>query len=297
MYPAPFNYHRAASLEDALRVLDRFGEDAILLAGGQSLIPMMKLRMGEFPQILDIGRLKDLSYVEQRGSTLHIGALARHAQIASSDAAARFPILQDVAGGIADKQVRTMGTIGGGISIADASGCWPCGLRTVGATVVATSPAGSRQIAIGDFILDSYTTCLASNEIVTEIQIPLPDGATGGAYVAFKRSASAYPTVAAGVLLSMTGDTCGQGRIVLGGAGSTTINSADADAMLAGQVINDDILSRAAEAVVAESSPPPDARGSEAFKRAMLKSLVLEAGQRALARANGEHINKGHRYA
>ena len=121
MYPAPFNYHRAASLEDALRVLDRSGGDAILLAGGQSLIPMMKLRMGEFPQILDIGRLKDLSYVEQRGSTLHIGALARHAQIAASEAAAHFQILQDVAGGIADKQVRTMGTIGGGISIADAS--------------------------------------------------------------------------------------------------------------------------------------------------------------------------------
>ena len=157
--------------------------------------------------------------------------------------------------------------------------------------------AGSRQIAIGDFILDSYTTCLAANEIVTEIQIPLPDGNTGGAYVAFKRSASAYPTVAAGVLLSMNGDACSQGRIVLGGAGSTTINSAEADAMLSGQVINEDLLSRAADAVVAESSPPPDARGSESFKRAMLKSLVLEAGKRALARANGEQIKGGHRYA
>ena len=297
MYPAPFNYHRATSLEDALRVLDSSGGDAILLAGGQSLIPMMKLRMGEFPQILDIGRLKNLSHIEQRGNTLHIGALARHAQIAASDAASQFPILRDVAGGIADKQVRTMGTIGGGISIADASGCWPCGLRTVAAKIVATSPTGSREIAMEDFILDSYTTSLAANEIVTEIQIPLPEATAGSAYVAFKRSASAYPTVAAGVLLSMDGGTCRQATVVLGGAGSTAIYSTAADTILSGQVINDDSLSRAADAVVSESSPPPDARGSEAFKRAMLKSLVIEAGQRALARANGEQIKEGHRYA
>jgi carbon-monoxide dehydrogenase medium subunit len=297
MYPAPFNYHRAESLEDALRALDRSDGEAIVLAGGQSLIPMMKLRMGEFPQIVDIGRLKNLSYIEQRDNTLHIGALARHAQIAASDAAVQFPILGDVAGGIADSQVRTMGTIGGGISIADASGCWPCGLRAMGATVVATGPGGSRQIGIDDFILGSYTTCLETNEIVTEVQVPLPEGSAGGAYVAFKRSASAYPTVAVAVLLLMNGASCSRGRVVLGGAGSTSIHSAEADAMLAGQVIDDALLARVAEAVVAESSPPPDARGSEAFKRAMLKSLVVEAGQRALARARGEQVKGGHRYA
>jgi carbon-monoxide dehydrogenase medium subunit len=297
MYPAPFNYHRAESLEDALRVLDRSGGEAVLLAGGQSLIPMMKLRVGEYPQLVDIGRLKDLSHVEKRGDTLHIGALARHAQVAASDAAAQLPILRDVAAGIADRQVRTMGTIGGGISIADASGCWPCGLRTLGATVVAASPTGSRQIPIDAFILGSYTTCLEANEIVTEIQIPIPAANTGGAYVAFKRSAAAYPTVAAGVSLSMEGGNCTGGRIVLGGAGGTTINSAAADQMLSGQAVNDELLSQVADVVVAESSPPPDARGSEDFKRAMLKSLVVEAGQRALARANGEQVKGGHRYA
>jgi len=217
MYPAPFNYHRAESLEDALRALERSGGEAIVLAGGQSLIPMMKLRMGEFPQIVDIGRLKNLSYIEQRDNTLHIGALARHAQVAASEAASRINILTDVAGGIADRQVRTMGTIGGGISIADASGCWPCGLRTVGATVVATGPGGSRKIPIEDFIVSAYTTSLEPNEIVTEIQVPLPEGNAGSAYVAFKRSASAYPTVAVGILLSMNGDSCSHGRIVLGG--------------------------------------------------------------------------------
>jgi carbon-monoxide dehydrogenase medium subunit len=297
MYPAPFNYHRAESLEDALRALDRSDGEAIVLAGGQSLIPMMKLRMGEFPQIVDIGRLKNLSYIEERNNTLHIGALARHAQVAASDTVAKLPILRDVAGGIADRQVRTMGTIGGGISIADASGCWPCGLLTVGATVVATGPGGSRQIPIDDFIVSAYTTCLEPNEIVTEIQVPLPEGDAGSAYVAFKRSASAYPTVAVGILLSMNGDSCSRGRIVLGGAGGTSIHSTEADTMLEGQVIDENLLARAAEVVVAASSPPPDARGSEAFKRAMLKSLVVEAGQRALARARGEKIKGGHRYA
>jgi carbon-monoxide dehydrogenase medium subunit len=297
MYPAPFNYHRAQSLEDALRVLDRSDGEAVVLAGGQSLIPMMKLRVGDYPQLVDIGRLKNLSHIEQRGETLHIGALARHAQVAASDAAARFPILRDVAGGIADKQVRTMGTIGGGVSIADASGCWPCGLRTIGAQIVATGPSGSRQIPIAEFIQGAYTTSLATNEIVTEIQIPLPGANTGSAYVAFKRSAAAYPTVAAGVLLHMDGDHCTRGHVVLGGAGSTTIASPEADGMLSGQAVTEDLLGQVAETVVGASSPPPDARGSEAFKRAMLKSLVKEAGLRALARARGDQVNEGHRYA
>jgi carbon-monoxide dehydrogenase medium subunit len=202
-----------------------------------------------------------------------------------------------VAGGIAAMQERTMGSIGGGVSIADASGCWPCGLRTMGATIVATGPGGSRDIAIDDFILGSYTTCLEPSEMVTEVQIPLPQGGAGGAYVAFKRSATTYPTVAAGVLLQMNGDNCTRARIVLGGAGSTTIVSAEADALLTGKPINAGLLGQAADIVIADSEPPPDARGSEAFKRGMLKSLVVEAGARALARANGEQVKGGHRYA
>ncbi len=297
MYPAPFDYHRPDTLQDAVRILDQSEGQAIVLAGGQSLIPMMKMRMGEFPALIDIGRIKDLSYIEQRGDTLHIGAMARHGQIAVSDAAAQYPILRDVAGGIADKQVRTMGSIGGGISIADASGCWPCGLRAMGATIVATGPSGNRSIHVDDFILGSYTTSLEPNEITSEIQIPLPQGKAGGAYVAFKRSAGTYPTVSVAILLNLDGDACSKAQIVLGGAGSTTVVSHEANQLLMGKTINAELLERAADIVVAESEPPPDARGSEAFKRAMLKSLVVEAGQRALARANGEQVKGGHRYA
>jgi carbon-monoxide dehydrogenase medium subunit len=258
---------------------------------------MMKMRMGEFPRIVDIGRLKDLSSIERRGDTLHIGGLARHAQVAASEAAESFPILKDVAGGIADRQVRTMGTIGGGICIADASGCWPCGLRAMGATIVATGPGGSRTVSIDDFIIDSYTTVLQTDEILTEVQVPLPQGNHGGAYVAFKRSAGTYPTVSVAMVLELEGDQCRRARIALGGADSTTVVSGEAESMLVGNTVTDDLLAQAAETIVAVSNPPPDARGSEAFKRAMLKSLVVEAGHRCLARARGEQVKGGHRYA
>jgi carbon-monoxide dehydrogenase medium subunit len=297
LYPAAFDYHRPDTLQDAVQILDKSAGQAILLAGGQSLIPMMKLRMGEFPEIIDLGRVPGLAHIEQRGTTLHVGALARHAQVAASDAAAQFAVLGDVAGGIADKQVRTMGTIGGGLSIADASGCWPCGLRAMAATIVCTGPSGNRNVHIDDFVLASYTTCLEPNEIVTEIQIPLPQGTSGGAYIAFKRSASAYPTVGVAILLELDGDQCSKVRLVLNGAGSTTIVSDEAEAVLRSGPITEDSLNKAADIIIEASDPPPDARGSEVFKRAMLKSLVVEAGLRALARARQEEVKGGHRYA
>ncbi len=297
MYPAPFDYLRPETLQDAIRLLEQSGGRAVVLSGGQSLIPMMKMRIGEFPQLVDLGRIGNLSYIDRRGDTLHIGAMARHGQIAASEAATNFPLLKDVAGGIADRQVRSMGTIGGGISMADASGCWPCGLRAMGATIVATGPAGSRSIGVDDFVLGSYTTALEVNEIVSEIQVPIPQGCHGGAYIAFKRAAAAYPTVSAAVSLELDGAKCKRVRLVLGGADSTTVVCPEAEAVLAGREISEQLLTDAAKAIVAASSPPPDARGSEEFKRAMLRSLVVEAGLRALGRANGEQVKGGHRYA
>lgn len=297
MYPAPFAYHRPGSLDEALRLLAGYGGDAVALAGGQSLIPMMKLRVGDFRRVIDIGRLHGLSYIERRADTLHVGALARHAQIAASRVAREFPLLIDVAGGIADRQVRTMGTIGGGLAMADANACWPCGLRTAGASVVCTSPRGTRTLTVDELIVDSYATRLASDELITEVQIPMPAAGTGAAYVAYKRSAPAYPTVSVGVLLALDGDICRRARIVLGGAGSTTVVSLEAEAVLQGGVVDREQLEKAAAIVVDASNPPVDARGTETFKRAMLRSLVVESGLRALARARGEQVTGGHRYA
>ncbi len=297
MYPAPFNYHRPATLDDALGLLAKLRDDANVLAGGQSLIPMLKLRLGDTDEIIDIGRLPNLAHIEQRGDTLHIGALARHADIAASDIAGQIPLLQECAGGIADKQVRNMGTIGGGVSIADPSGDWPCALQTLGASVVCTSARGQRSVTVEDLILDSYTTSLAPDEIITEVQVPMPPANSGSAYVAFKRAAPCYPTATAGVLITMADGKCVQVRLAIGGAGSTPVRSAEAEAVLRDSDMSEDTLAQAADIIVSSSSPPPDARGSEEFKRAMLRSLVIEAAERSVARSRGASVTGGHRYA
>ena len=297
MYPAPFNYHRPASLEQAVALLAKFGTDAKLMAGGQSLIPMLKLRIGDMAELIDIGRLPDLLHIEQRGNTLHIGALATHGQIGGSELAGRIPALVEAAGGIADRQVRSMGTIAGGLCVADPSGDWPTALRLLDATITAVGSSGTRALPIADFILDAYTTALGADEIVTEIQLPMPAADTTSAYVAFKRAAAAFPTCSAGIQLTMEQDVCRKARLVLGCAGDTVVTSAEAEAQLEGQPITEQTLSAAAEAIVNVSKPPPDARGSEAFKRAMLKTMVVEAGMRAVARSRGEVIKGGHRYA
>lgn len=297
MYPAPFNYHRPETLQDAIGLMAKFGDDARVIAGGQSLIPMLKLRVGDMDELIDIGRLPGLASIELRGNTLHIGALARHAQIAASDVAAQIPLLRDCGGGIADKQVRNLGTIGGSVGIADPSGDWPCGLRTLDATVVCSGSSGSRSVAIADLLVDSYTTSLASDELVTEIQIPVPPANSGSAYVAFKRAASCYPTATVGVSLTMNDGVCERIRIALGAADSVPVVSEEAEAMLRGKELNKDLLQQAAEVIVSASSPVADARGSADFKRAMLRSLVVESAERAIARSHGEKIAGGHRYA
>lgn len=297
MYPAPFNYHRPESLQAAIALLSKFGDDASVMAGGQSLIPMLKMRIGEMAELVDIGHLPDLNHIEQRGETLHIGALATHAQIAASEVAAIIPLLVECGGGIADRQVRNMGTIGGGVSVADPSGDWPTGLRTLDAKLVLTGPAGSRTVSISNFILDAYTTCLKVDELVTEIQIAVPPAGSSSAYVAFKRAAPAYPTASAGVQLTLDGGICTAARIALGAAAPVAVVSDAAEAQLVGKEISRELLESAAETVVAASEPPPDARGSEAFKRAMLRKLVVEAGERAVARCRGENVSGGHHYA
>jgi len=297
MYPAPFNYHRPESLQAAIGLLSRFGDDASIMAGGQSLIPMLKMRVGDMAELIDISHLPGLDHIELRGDTLHIGALATHARIAANEAASRIPLLRECGGGIADRQVRNMGTIGGGVSVADPSGDWPTGLRTLDARLVLTGSKGARTVSISDFILDSYTTCLNEDELLTEVQIALPPEGSSSAYVAFKRAAPAYPTASAGVQLTLDGNICTAVRIALGAAAPVAVVSAEAEELLLGKEINRELLESAAETIVAASEPPPDARGSEAFKRAMLRKLVVEAGERALARCRGEEVSGGHRYA
>ena len=297
MYPAPFRYHRPATLGSALTLLAELGESARPLAGGQSLIPILKMRMDEPSDLVDIGRLAELAYIRKEGNRYCIGALATHARIAASAAAADIPVLHDCAANIADPQVRTLGTIGGSVSIADPSSDWPALLHLLDAEIVCRGLQGSRTVSIGDFITDSYSTSLAEGELVTEIRIPVPPANSGGAYLGFKKAAPAYPAASAGVQLTLTaGNICQSVRLVLGAAGPVPVTAPDLEQSLVGQPLTDEKLQQAAAALVDLSDPPTDARGSAEFKRVMLRSLLLRAAHTAMQRAKGENVKGSHEY-
>lgn len=297
MYPAPFRYHRPRSLSEALSLIAELGEGARALAGGQTLIPMLKLRMDEPSDLVDIARLPGLAHCRLDEGTIRIGALATHARIAVSDVAAANPMLRDCAAGIADAQVRSRGTIGGSVSVADPSGDWPAVLHALDAEVVCTGMQGERSVPIREFIRDSYTTALGDGELVTEIRMPAPVAGSGGAYIGFKKAAPAYPAAAAGVFFALAdGDMCEDARLVLGAAGPRPVTSEEAEGLLRGKPLTRELLEQAAEAIVARADPPGDARGSPAFKKRMLRSLFLRAADTAVRRARGNQIEGSHDY-
>ncbi len=291
MYPAPFRYYRPDSLDKAIKLLAELGEGARPLAGGQTLIPVLKLRMDEPTDLVDIGRLPDLRYMKNDNGVNSIGALATHANIAKSEIAAAVPIIADCASGIADAQVRSRGTIGGSVSTADPSCDWPALLHTLDAEIVCQGANGKRILTIRDFIVDSYTTALSGAELVTEIRFKTPDARSGGSYIGFKKAAPAYPAASVGIQLTLAEeDVCKDVRLVLSAAGPRPVTSDEAEAVLRGNTLSRDNLEKAAEAIIAASDPPSDSRGSASFKRTMLHSLFMKAANIAINRAHGQNI-------
>jgi carbon-monoxide dehydrogenase medium subunit len=297
MYPRAFHYHRAGSLQEAVTMLAQLGEDGKLLAGGQSLIPLMKLRFANPKHLVDLNFVPGISYIKEERGTLRFGALTRHAEIEYSATAAKIPILHDCAAGIADVQVRNRGTIGGSIAEADPSGDWATVLSTLETTVRCLGKKGERTLPLSKFIMDAYTTALGPEEIVSEIIVKHPPKGSGGAYLAFKRSAPVYPTASAAVQLTMEGDACRGAAIALGCVGLTAIKATEAEAALRGQKINDRTLNAAAEAARAAADPQPDMRGSAEYKRMLVGSLVKRAIEAAVRRARGEQAEVSHIYA
>jgi carbon-monoxide dehydrogenase medium subunit len=207
------------------------------------------------------------------------------------------PILGDCANGIADPQVRARGTIGGSVSSADPSCDWPTLLHTLDAEIVCHGKTGNRAVPIGEFIRDSYTTILDDAELVTEIRFKAPPANSGGAYIGFKKSAPAYPTAAAGVQLTLAdGNVCREVRLALGAAGPRPVTSDEAESLLKGKTLTSDLLKQAAEVIVDAADPPADSRGTVDFKRAILRSLFMQAAHRAIERAAGTQIMGKHEY-
>ena len=278
-------------------MLAQLGEDAKLLAGGQSLIPLMKLRFANPAHLVDLNFISGTSYIKRDNGTVRFGALTRHAEIEASDAAASIPILHDCAAGIADVQVRNRGTIGGSLAEADPSGDWATVLSTLSVEVRCLGVNGERTVPLTDFIRDAYTTVLAHDELVSEVVVKAPPKGSGGAYLAFKRSAPVYPTASAAVHLTMDGDVCQEAAIALGCVGLIPIRAKDAEAALGGQTLSDKTITNAMEAVRAAADPQTDMRGSADYKRTLVGALVKRAIEIATRRARGEHVEVSHIYA
>jgi aerobic carbon-monoxide dehydrogenase medium subunit len=295
MYPPPFEYAAPESLEGALALLAEHGDEAKLLAGGQSLIPLLKLRFAAPAMLVDLGRIPGLDAIEERDGALIVGALARHATLAAHPLLARrYPLMASAAPQIADPLVRNLGTIGGSLAHADPAGDWGSVMLALGAEVVARSKAGSRTIPIAEFFHGALSTALAPGEILTEIRVPAPVGRPGGVYLKLERKVGDFATV--GVAVHVEIDA---GRVTAAGVGLTAVGPhnvavAAGDALRGvsmGQATENSVASRIAE--VAElaaraAEPESDIRGSAEYKRHVVRVFVARGLRQAIAAASAQ---------
>ena len=289
MIPRSFEYYSPRTLDEAIGLLKKLGPDAKLLSGGQSLIPMMKLRLLSPEHIVDINRIPGLDYITETDGHLRIGALTREYELESSDVVkTKFPILSDTAKVIADPLVRSQATVCGNLAHGDPANDHPASMLALGASVVATGPNGQREIPVADFFPGLFTTALEPEEILTEIRIPVPPTRSGGAYLKLERKVGDYAT--AGVAAQITIDdagTCKKAGIGLTNVGMTPIKAKQAEAFLTGKQLDDATIQKAAELAASESQPMDDVRGSAEYKRDLVRVLTARALTAALSRAKG----------
>jgi carbon-monoxide dehydrogenase medium subunit len=290
MIPRPFVYFCPSTESEALALLKDYKGEAKILAGGMSLIPLMKLRLVSPNYIIDINRIENLSYIKHEGDKIKIGALTRYHDIEKSDFLKRiFPILCETASWIGDPQVRNMGTIGGSLSHADPSGDMGSCIIALRGELVIKSENKERTISIDNFFLDTFTTALQPDEMLKEIIINVPKERSGGAYLKLERRAGdfAIAAVAAQISLDPKG-ICTYAGIGLTAVGPTNLRAKKAEEFLLGKELNDKVIEEAAEIAASESKPMDDPlRGSAEYKRAMVKVLTKRALKVALNRTRG----------
>jgi aerobic carbon-monoxide dehydrogenase medium subunit len=289
MIPAPFDYHAPKTLDEAVALLARLGDTAKILAGGQSLIPAMRFRLASPDVLVDLTRIRELSHIEERGDHLAIGALVREHALESSPAIARsYPLLLDTAKVIADPLVRNKATVGGNLAHADPANDHPATMLAYGAQVVARGPGGTRTIAIDDLFVGLFETSLAPGEILTEIRIPKPGAASGGAYLKIERKVGDYAVAAVAVQLELdAGKAIKHVRIGLTNVSPIPRRAKHAEAALTGKPLTDDVLEAAGRAAAAECDPSADLRGQVDYKRDLVRVLTKRAVRRAIQRAQG----------
>jgi aerobic carbon-monoxide dehydrogenase medium subunit len=288
MIPGSFEYHVPQTLDEAIALLARLGEGAKILAGGQSLLPAMRFRLASPEVLVDINRLRDLSYVEERGDHLAIGALTREHQLEESPVVARsYPLLLDTARVVADPLVRNRATVGGNLAHADPANDHPATMLAYDATIAARGPAGTRTIPIDHFFVGLFENSLQPGEVLTEIRIPKTAPGSGGAYLKLERKVGDYAVAAVAVQLQLAGGVVGGVRIGLTNVGPVPARAQNAEAALAGKVATDDVVEAAGRAAAAECDPSADLRGEVDYKRDMVRVLTKRAVRRAIERAQG----------
>jgi len=286
MYPNAFEYSAAASFKEAVARLAELGSEAKVLAGGCSLIPLMKLRLAEPAHLVDIGRVPDAAYMREVDGELRIGALTREADVERSPLiATRSPILADASSVIADPLVRNMGTVGGNLAHGDPANDHPAVMLALRATIVALGPEGERTIPADDFFIGLFETALEPGEILTEIRIPAPPTGSGGAYVKFERQVGDFAIAAAAVAVRLEDGQVADASIALTNAGPTVIRASAAESALAGRAPDDGSLRDAAAAARDEAQPWPDVRGNAEMKKRLAGVAVERALRLAIRRA------------
>jgi aerobic carbon-monoxide dehydrogenase medium subunit len=287
MIPGSFSYHRPATVADAVKLLSDLGEEARALAGGHSLVPMMKLRLATPAHLVDLHGVAGLKGIARSGNTIVIGAMTtQHELLASEDIGKALPILHEAAALIADPQVRYCGTIGGNVANGDPGNDMPALMLTLGASYRLEGPSGSREVAAGDFYQGAYFTALEPGELLTSVSIPVPAAGHGYAYEKLKRKVGDYATAAAAVVLTMSGGKVATCAIGLTNLHETPLLAADAAKAVIGTSLDAASLKKAAAAAEAIMSPAADARGPVEYRKHVGGIMVTRALQRAASRAS-----------
>lgn len=289
MYPPRFEYHAPSSLEEALSILDRFADEGKVLAGGQSLIPLMKLRFAAPQALVDINRLPGLDQIVEEDGGLRIGALVRHKACERSPVLrGRFGVLGDAAPLISDPLVRNLGTVAGSVAHADPQGDWASALLAARAEVVARSSSGERTIPLDELLQGPFTTVLEPNEILTEVRVPDPGPRAAGTYLKLERKVGDFATAAVGVHLSLDDGRVARAGIALTGVGPINFRARAAEEALAGVELGEEAIAEAARLASEAAEPKSDLRGSAEYKRHVVRVFTERALRTAAQAARAE---------
>ena len=288
MIPPSFDYHAPKTLPEALGLLGQLGDEAKIMSGGQSLLPLLKLRLARPTHIIDIGGIAGLDYIKEEGGFLKIGALVHEAGLEASPLVrSKYAILVDTARVIADPLVRNRATVAGNLAHGDPANDHPATMLAVGAEVTVTGPKGQRTIPVDKFFTGIFTTALDPSEVLTEVRVPVPPPGSGGAYVKLERKVGDFATAGAAAFLILAGGTIEAAGIGLTNLGPTPIKATDAEQFLRGKAPDAATFAEAAKRAAAAASPSPDRRGTVEYKREMARVLTQRALEKAASRAAG----------